>query len=194
MQHKHCEQCNSRIQPLPSRCSESNSKGKTLIQIKPMSHAKGEINIIKYIENFPTQRKSGVSLITQLVKNLPAKQETLVQFLSREEPLEKGQATHSSILGLPSWLSWSRIHLQCGRPRFDPWVGKIPQKRERLLTPVSWPREFYTVHGVAKSWTGLCDFHFHWDHGFPFTPISQVLSKVFLLLLIHSVTRVLLHF
>ena len=24
----------------------------------------------------------------------------------REDPLEKGLATHSSILGLPSWLSW----------------------------------------------------------------------------------------
>ena len=32
----------------------------------------------------------GVSLIAQLVKNLPALQETLVQFLGREDPLEKG--------------------------------------------------------------------------------------------------------
>ena len=34
-------------------------------------------------------------------------QETLVHFLGKEDPLEKGQATHSSILGLPLWLSWS---------------------------------------------------------------------------------------
>ena len=27
-------------------------------------------------------------------------------FLGHEDPLEKGQATHSSILGLPLWLSW----------------------------------------------------------------------------------------
>ena len=33
------------------------------------------------------------SLVAQLVKNLPAKQETLVQFVSREDPLEKGMAT-----------------------------------------------------------------------------------------------------
>ena len=32
-------------------------------------------------------------------------QETLVQFLGLEVPLEKGQATHSSILGLPWWFS-----------------------------------------------------------------------------------------
>ena len=45
-------------------------------------------------------------LIAQLVKNLPAMQETPVQFLGREDPLEKGQATHSIILGLPLWPSW----------------------------------------------------------------------------------------
>ena len=46
------------------------------------------------------------SLIAQLVKNPPAKQEILVQFLGQEDPLEKEQATHSSILGVPWWLSW----------------------------------------------------------------------------------------
>ena len=40
--------------------------------------------------------------------------------------------------GLPSWLSWRRIWLQCGRPWFSPWVGKIPWRRERLPTPVFW--------------------------------------------------------
>ena len=43
---------------------------------------------------------SGASLIAQLEKNLPAMQDTLVQFLGKENPLEKGRATHSSILGL----------------------------------------------------------------------------------------------
>ena len=33
-----------------------------------------------------------------MVKNLPAMQETRVRALSREDPLEKGMATHSSIL------------------------------------------------------------------------------------------------
>ena len=35
---------------------------------------------------------------TQLAKNPPAMQETPVQFLGREDPLEKGKATHSSFL------------------------------------------------------------------------------------------------
>ena len=38
------------------------------------------------------------SLVAQMVKNLPAMQETWVQSLGRENPLEKGIATHSSIL------------------------------------------------------------------------------------------------
>jgi len=38
------------------------------------------------------------SLIAQLVKNHPAMQKSLVRFLGREDPLEKGKATHFSIL------------------------------------------------------------------------------------------------
>ena len=38
------------------------------------------------------------SLVVQKVKNLPAMQETLVRSLGREDPLEEGIATHSSIL------------------------------------------------------------------------------------------------
>ena len=38
------------------------------------------------------------SLVAQLVKNLPAMQETWVQFLGQEEPLEKEMATYSSII------------------------------------------------------------------------------------------------
>ena len=32
------------------------------------------------------------------------------------------------------WLSWKRICLQCRRPWFDSWVGKIPWRRDRLPT------------------------------------------------------------
>ena len=41
---------------------------------------------------------SGASLVAQMVKHLPAMQEPQVQSLSQEDPLEKGMATHSSIL------------------------------------------------------------------------------------------------
>ena len=39
-----------------------------------------------------------ISLVAQLVKNLPAMQETQVQSLGGEDPVEKGMETHSSIL------------------------------------------------------------------------------------------------
>ena len=39
-----------------------------------------------------------VFLVAQMVKNLPPMQETGVRSLGREDPLEKGMATHSSIL------------------------------------------------------------------------------------------------
>ena len=43
-------------------------------------------------------QNSWVSLVPQLVKNLPAMQETWVRFLGCENPLEKEKTTHSSIL------------------------------------------------------------------------------------------------
>ena len=41
---------------------------------------------------------SWASLVAQLVKNLPAMWETWIRSLGWEDPLEKGKATHSSIL------------------------------------------------------------------------------------------------
>ena len=48
--------------------------------------------------------------------------------------------------GLPWWLSWLRICLQCGRPRFNSWVGKIAWKREWLSTAVFRPGEFHELY------------------------------------------------
>ena len=48
----------------------------------------------------------GASLMAQLVNILPAMQETWVLFLGQEDPLEKGMATHSSIL---AWeVPWTK--------------------------------------------------------------------------------------
>ena len=54
----------------------------------------------------------GASLVAQMVKNLPAMQETWIQFLDWDHPLEKEMATHSSIL---AWrIPWTekpgRLH------------------------------------------------------------------------------------
>ena len=66
--------------------------------------------------------------------------ETWVRSQGWEDPLEKGKATHSSIL-----------------------ARKIP-----------WP--IYTVHGVAKSQTGLSNFHFHLEINKRYLEIICVLS------------------
>ena len=89
------------------------------------------------------------SLIALLVKNPPAMRETLIRLLGQEDLLEKGQATHSSVFGLPLWLSWQRICLQCRRPGFGPWFGRIPWRGEGLPTPVFCLGE---LHGPCSLW------------------------------------------
>ena len=71
----------------------------------------GAVNIEVHISFQITvfSRFMGASFVVQLVKNLPAMQET----------------------------------------GFNPWVGKIPWRRERLSTPVFWPGEF---HGLYSPW------------------------------------------
>ena len=73
--------------------------------------------------------------------------------------------THRNIIFLCFAFSYSptfsdisagkRIRLQYGRPGFNPWVGKIPWRRDRPPTPVFWPGEFHGLysHGVTKSRT-----------------------------------------
>ena len=53
--------------------------------------------------NFVPRASVQASLVAQMVKSLPAMQETWVRSLGMEDPLEKGIATHSSILawGIP---------------------------------------------------------------------------------------------
>ena len=57
------------------------------------------------------------SLVAQIVKNLPAMQETWDQSLGREDTLEKGMATHSSIF---DWKS----HGQRSLVGYSPWGWK----------------------------------------------------------------------
>ena len=76
-------------------------------------------------KSYPLQY-SWASLVAQLVKNSPALPKTWVQSLGWDDPLEKGKATHSSI------LAW-----------------RIPRTRKKLPTPVFWPGEF---HGLYSPW------------------------------------------
>ena len=60
---------------------------------------------------------SRASFVAQLVKNPPAMQETWVQSLSWEDPLEKGTATHTSIL---AWrIPWTAHGVSKSRTRLS---------------------------------------------------------------------------
>ena len=60
-------------------------------------------------------------------------------------PFVVGLQTHWAPLG----AQLVKNHLQCSRPGFNPWVGKIPWRRERLPTPGFWPGE---LHGLYSPW------------------------------------------
>ena len=68
-------------------------------------------------------KRKTFSLVAQLVKNLPAIQETPVQFLGQEDPLEKGSATHASI-------SWASLVAQM--------VNNMPSMQETCLLSLGW--------------------------------------------------------
>ena len=57
------------------------------------------------------------SLVPQMVKNLPAGQETRVLLLGWEDPLQEGMAAHSSILA-------GEFHGQRSLVGYSPWVHK----------------------------------------------------------------------
>ena len=66
-----------------------------------------------------TAQSSWDSPVAQLVKNLPAMQETWVWFLGWEDPLEKDMATHSSI------LAWRIPQTEEPGGLYSPWVTRV---------------------------------------------------------------------
>ena len=74
----------------------------------------------------PVLNRGRVSSVAQMVKNLPAMHETQVQFLGQEDPLEKGMATHSSILA-------GEFHGQRILAGYSPRGCKELDMTERLL-------------------------------------------------------------
>ena len=74
------------------------------------------------------------SLVAQLVKNLPAMRETWVRSLGWEDPLEKGKATYSSILGLPGCSDGKESACNAGGLGSIPRLGRSPgEENDNLL-------------------------------------------------------------
>ena len=84
------------------------------------------------LQSMGSQRVWHDWMVAQMIKNLPAMQQMWVPSLGREDPLEKGMATHSS--NLFRKIPWTE--------EFHGLVG-------------------YTVCGVIKSGTRLSNWHFH---------------------------------
>ena len=55
--------------------------------------------------------------------------------------MEKNYLPKLKVNGLPRSLSGEESACQCRRPRFDPWVGKIPWRRKWQVTSVFLPGE-----------------------------------------------------
>ena len=97
------------------------------------------------------------SLIAQLVKYPPAMQETLVLFLGQEDLLEKGQATHYSICGLPCVSAGKESGCNAGDLRQIPGLGRSPGEGKGYPLQYSGLENSMDsrVNRVAKSQTQL---------------------------------------
>ena len=96
--------------------------------------------------NYGVRKKdsSRASLVAQLVKNLPAMQETWVWSLGWEDPLEKGTATHSSNMAwrIP-WTVWS-----IGSQRVDTTEWLSRKQKEGI--DIDWNRSQH-----IRKWTDI---------------------------------------
>ena len=64
-----------------------------------------DIYTLLYIKQIANKNILSASLVVQMLKNLPAMQDTQVQSLGQKDPLEKGMATHPNII---AWrISWT---------------------------------------------------------------------------------------
>ena len=87
-------------------------------------------------------------------------QETLVRFLGWEDPLEKGQATHSGILGFPDDSDGKEFTCNVGDMV---WENPLEEGMAAHSSILAWRilidrgAWWATVHGVTKSQTRLSD-------------------------------------
>ena len=104
----------------------------------------------------------GVSLIAQLVKNLPEIQETWFDSCVRKIHWRRDRLSTSVFLGFPCGLAGKESSCNVGDLGSIPGLGKYPEEGK------SYPLQYSglensmdcIVHGVPKDQTRLSDFHF----------------------------------
>ena len=89
-------------------------------------------------------------------------------------------------VGFPGGSDSKESAFNAGDPGFNPWVRKIPWRREWQLTQAFLPGESHgqrswqaTVHGVANSQAGLKRLKHALDWAYPFTKITYILAFLF---------------
>ena len=102
-----------------------------------------------------------LSLVSQMVKNLPAMQETWVQSLGREDPLEKEMATHSSILAwripMDGGAWWATVH---GVAKSQTWLSDFTSLCPQIKTVFEWICTHYVVSLYTRTFFSFF-FFFH---------------------------------
>ena len=104
----------------------------------------------------------GGSLIAQLVKNPPAMQETLVQFLGWEICWRQDRLLTPVFLDLPGGSAGKESAHNAGDLGSIPGMGRLPGEGRGYPLQYSGLENSMDCiyHGVVKSWTQPSDFHF----------------------------------
>ena len=118
-----------------------------------------KLQIIKILSNGHPR----ASLVAQLVKNLPAMQETPVQFLGQKIPWRRNSLPTPVFLGFPCGSAGKESTCNVGNLGSIPGLGKSPGEGK------GYPLQYCglensmgcEVQGVTKSQTGLSNLHFH---------------------------------
>ena len=97
----------------------------------------------------------GAFVMAQTVKHLPAMQETRVQSLGWEDPLEKEMAIHSSTLAwkIPRTEEPGRLQSMGSQSRTQLSDFSFSFQCSCLENPRDWGAWWAAVYGVAQSWT-----------------------------------------
>ena len=102
------------------------------------------VNLFDLLHDSKKKKMLGIMILSSKMKEVGEGQYLLESFFKEKKVFENLHKIFTFIkysLNL-GWLRWENSYLQCRRPRFNPWGGKIPWRREWQPTPVFLPREF----------------------------------------------------